>query len=356
MALRRRYRRATPPPPDEWPTVVQEGPAPPVAPPPVEPDREWWPWVVVLLVAVVIIAGLAAYFATRDGGKKVIVPAVVGDSESAARSKLDHVGLRSRVGRVFSAKKLGLVVSQAPGGGTQVAGGGVVALTVSKGQAAVAVPNLVSLTEADAVAQLTRAGLRADVVQVPSNERPGTVVAQSPVGGTTVDAGSTVRLNASKGRTQTTTVTTPTTVTTTQTTTSTTPTTTTSQSTIPEVVGTGLSEAVSQMGADDLLADSYPVSSDQPGGTVVSQSPTSGSSVRSGSVVRLSVSTGTVRPALAVPDVTGATQSAAREALSKTFTLRTVFRSGRSGIVVGQLPAAGGQARRWAQVIIYVGR
>jgi beta-lactam-binding protein with PASTA domain len=76
-----------------------------------------------------------------------------------------------------------------------------------------------------------------------------------------------------------------------------------------------------------------------------------------GSIVRLNVATGTDRPSLAVPDVTGANQAAARRALSKTFTVRTVYRSGEQrGIVVGQLPEAGGQAKRWAQVIIYVGR
>jgi beta-lactam-binding protein with PASTA domain len=72
--------------------------------------------------------------------------------------------------------------------------------------------------------------------------------------------------------------------------------------------------------------------------------------------VRLNVSTGTDRPPLPVPDVTGATQAVARRDLSKTFTVRTVFRSGQAGTVIGQLPGAGARAKRWAQVIIYVGR
>jgi serine/threonine-protein kinase len=235
----------------------------------------------------------------------------------------------------------------------------------------VAVPNTVSLTEAEAVADLTKAGLKADVVQVPSNARVGTVVAQNPKSGTSVDPGSTVRLNVSKGKTHTTTVTTTTqttatatthTTTTTTHTTTTTPTTTqttttTAQASVPDAVGSTLSSAVAQMRAEGLLADSYPVASDQGGGTVVAQNPAAGTSVDAGSIVRLNVSTGTDRPSRAGPDVTGASQAAARRALSKTFTVRTVFRSGEQpGIVVGQLPAAGGQAKRWAQVIIYVGR
>jgi len=105
------------------------------------------------------------------------------------------------------------------------------------------------------------------------------------------------------------------------------------------------------------LADSHPVASSDPGGTVVAQTPDAGTSVDKGSIVRLNVSTGTDRPQLDVPDVTGATQAAARRTLSKTFTVRTVFRNGQQpGAVVGQLPAGGAQAKRWAQVVIYVGR
>jgi serine/threonine-protein kinase len=329
------------------------------------------------LVVLAIVAGLAAYFATRGNAKKVVVPKVIGMTQSAAETKLHGLKLDTKAGHEFNAKPVGIVFAQTPGAGTQTESGGLVALKVSKGPHAVAVPNTVSLSEADAVAQLTDAGLKADVVQVPSNARAGTVIAQSPTSGTTVDPGSTVRLNVSKGRTQTTTVTTTTqttatatattaTTTTTHTTTTTATTTTatttqttttTAQASVPDVVGSTLSSSVAQLRAERLLADSYPVASDQGGGTVVEQNPTAGSSVDAGSIVRLNVSTGTDRPSLTVPDVTNANQAAARRTLSKTFTVRTVFRSGeRRGIVVGQLPAAGAQAKRWAQVIIYVGR
>ena len=193
MAFRRRYR--TPLPPDEQPTTVirEEGPVAPPGPPPpppgppVEPDREWWPWLVVALVVLAIIAGLAAYFATRGGDKKVTVPAVVGLPEAQAKAKLADVGLANKTGRQFSSRQAGVVIAQSPGGGTQVGTKDVVALTVSKGANAVQVPNTVSLSEADAVSQLTSAGLKADVVQVPSNQAVGTVVAQSPSPGTSVD-------------------------------------------------------------------------------------------------------------------------------------------------------------------------
>jgi beta-lactam-binding protein with PASTA domain len=220
-----------PPPPDEAETVVKGRPLPPEPPlggPPRAPDRELWPWLVVLLVLLAIGGGLAAYFATRgDGGHKVVVvnvPSVVGFNERAAVSAVKQRGLDPNVSRTFSDNPSGNVISQKPSGGAAVEKGSVVALVVSRGPSSVAVPNVVSLTQADAISQLTNAGLKADVVQVPSTVASGKVVAQNPTGGTKVDLGSSVRLNVSKGRTQTTTV-----VTTTQTTTvvtTTTPTTT----------------------------------------------------------------------------------------------------------------------------------
>lgn len=380
MGFRRRYRAALPP--DQAPTTViqqEEGELPPPGPPPGPPGepREWWQWLLLALVVLAIVAGLAAYFATRGNEKKVVVPKVIGMTQSAAEAKLHSLKLDTKASHEFNAKPVGIVFAQAPGAGTQTGTSDPVKLKVSKGPHAVAVPNTVSLSEADAVAQLTDAGLKADVHQVASNAQAGTVIAQNPKGGTSLDPGSTVRLNVSKGRTQTTTVTTTTQTTatatattattattnvttthvTTTTATTTQTTTTTAQASVPNVVGSTLSSSVAQMRAERLLADSYPVASDQGGGTVVDQNPTGGTSVDAGSIVRLNVSTGTDRSSLSVPNVTSANQAAARRTLSKIFTVRTVFRSGEQpGIVVGQLPAAGAKAKRWAQVIIYVGR
>ncbi|HEX9416132.1 MAG TPA: PASTA domain-containing protein [Gaiellaceae bacterium] len=367
MAFRRRPPRPTPP-ADEQVTLVQGAPPPPppaeppLAPPP-EPDRELWPWLVVLLVLLAIGGGLAVYFATRGGGSDksaVTVPRVLGFKEQAAVNRLQRLGLGTTVTRAFSKKGSGFVISQKPEPGVKVAKGRVVSLTVSRGPSAVVVPNLVSLSEADAVAQLTQLGLRADVVQVPSSQRSGKVVAQNPKGGERVAPGSRVRLNVSKGPTHTTTVVT-TAPTTTTTSTTTTTTTTTAETTVPDVVGQSLADATYAMKAASLLPDSYPVNSDEPGGTVVAQSPAAGETVQPGTVVRLNVSVGTTRPLLPVPDVTATNDEiSARQLLAKTFTVRALFRTATSpaqrGAVLAQSPSPGTKIKRWAQVTIYVGR
>jgi beta-lactam-binding protein with PASTA domain len=336
---------------------------PPLAPPP--EDRELWPWLVVLLILLMVGAGLVAFFATQGGGHHkpaVTVPRVIGFKEQAAVDSLQRRGLGTNVTHVFSKKGSGFVISQRPDPGAKVAKGRVVSLIVSRGPSAVAVPNLISLSEADAVAQLTKLGLRAEVVQVPSSQKSGEVVAQNPRSGERVAPGSRVRLNVSKGPTHTTTVVTTAPTTTTTSTTTTTTTTTIAQTTVPDVVGQLLPDASHALKASQLLPDSYPVNSSEPGGTVVAENPAAGESVQSGSVVRLNVSVGTQRPLLGVPDMTARPNDeiSARQLLSKKFTVRGVPRTAttaaQKGLVLGQLPRPGVKIKRWAQIVIYVGR
>jgi serine/threonine-protein kinase len=328
-----------------------------------------------LFVLVAVGAGLAAYFGTRGHHRKTaIVPAVIGQSESSASAQIRDRGFSVEVDRSPGNSPAGTVVSQRPGGGTKMSVRRTVRLGVSSGPKEVAVPNVVSLNEADAVAEVTRAGLNADVFQVPSSQKSGKVLAQNPAPGMQVASGAKVRLNVSQGQTSTTTtVTTATSTTTAATQTATTTTSRTATltrttrtrtqraapTTVPNSVGETLAASLQGVRSANLLANAYPVQSSEAGGTVVDQNPAAGKSARSGSIVRLNVSLGTTRPRLAVPSVEGKTPGAAEAALARTFTFRIVYRtesSGPSNVVVGQLPKAGSQSRRWAQVVIYVSR
>ena len=133
------------------------------------------------------------------GPTQVAVPNAVGVSETEARDRLASAGFKANVFRAYSETTAsGDVVAQSPDAGAQASKGSDVRLNVSKGTEFVIVPSVVGTTQSDATSQLESAGLSANVVQVPSQDPAGTVVAQHPVGGK-AKRGSAVRLNVSSG-------------------------------------------------------------------------------------------------------------------------------------------------------------
>ena len=175
--------------------------------------------------------GSTVTVSVSEGPATASVPDVVGQSEGDARAALDSAGFKVNAVQVFSQQSEGTVVAQNPTGGQDAQVGTTVRVNVSKGSGTTSVPSVTGLSEDDAKQQLSDAGLQANVVEVPSQQESGTVVAQRPAAGSEVKQGSIVRINVSRGveqppaTTETTpTETTPTTPTTTSTTT--TPTTT----------------------------------------------------------------------------------------------------------------------------------
>jgi eukaryotic-like serine/threonine-protein kinase len=134
-----------------------------------------------------------------EGPETAQVPAVVGSVEDDARDQLEDAGFDVAVVRVFSDEPEGSVVAQAPTGLDEAEVGSTVRINVSKGTGRVEVPNLVGLSEDEAEDELEQRDLRANVVEVPSDEQAGTVVAQNPVAGVQAQVDSTVRLNVSRG-------------------------------------------------------------------------------------------------------------------------------------------------------------
>ena len=134
-----------------------------------------------------------------SGTGTTAVPNAVGLGEAEARDRLVSAGFEVETEEVFSDREPGTVVSQNPAAGAQAADGDTVTIQVSKGTGQVDVPNVVGMTRGEAEAALSSAQLEANVVEVPSDEPAGTVVAQNPVGGQ-AQQGSTVRLNVSRGR------------------------------------------------------------------------------------------------------------------------------------------------------------
>jgi eukaryotic-like serine/threonine-protein kinase len=210
------------------------------------------------------------------------------------------------------------------------------------------VPSVVGLRQARAVAILERAGYDADASRTASAEPRGIVVDQEPDAGAALAPGGTVAIVVSRG---------PEVVTTVETVTEPAETVT-----VPDVVGEDHVEAGATVDGRDLIADSFPVESDETRGTVISQSPAPGTEVAPGTHVRLDVAIGPgERPTAIVPDVTGPNEVEARATVREAgFTVRTIDRTAPTpeerGEVILQRPAPGTEAPVLTQIRIYVGR
>jgi len=143
--------------------------------------------------------GSTVTVSVSEGPATAAVPDVVGRSEAEARSALDDAGFEVNGVQVFSPQREGTVVAQNPPGGQDAQVGSTVRINVSKGTGTTTVPNVTGLSEDDAKQQLSDANLQANVVEVPSQEAAGTVIAQNPTAGAQLQEGSTVRLNVARG-------------------------------------------------------------------------------------------------------------------------------------------------------------
>ncbi len=132
---------------------------------------------------------------------EVRVPDAIGLGYEAAAARMRDAGLEPRAFvEVDRAAGPNEVVSQSPSSGNTVRPGRVVALGVNGLAEAAAVPTLVGLGEADAVARADAVGVPVDWVTYVGSERPvGSVIAQQPLAGAVLVPGEGVRLTVSRG-------------------------------------------------------------------------------------------------------------------------------------------------------------
>jgi len=312
--------------------------APPYAPyeAPVR-RRPKWPWILALLL--LVAAGIGGWYAYKEIDKQlnanapVRVPYVGSQIVSLAKSNIRAAGLVPQVKREFnSATAVNHVFDQNPEGGQREPKGNTVILYVSRGVAKVTVPNVVGESKSSAEDQLRRDGLTSAEYPVHSDKPAGTVVAQSPTAGQSVQRGGSVRLNVSSGP---------------------------QPVTVPNVIGQSAYQATTTLQQDGFKVARNPVDSNQPQGTVVDQSPAANQTAAKGSTVTLSVSKGPTTTA--VPSVRGDTQDDATATLQQAGFQVHVFPQdttdpGSDGIVLRQNPAGGAQAKIGARVTITVGK
>jgi serine/threonine-protein kinase len=130
-------------------------------------------------------------------------------------------------------------------------------------------PDVVGLAAADAVKALQERKLTATLQQKPSQQAPGTVLAQTPKAGSRAKPGTNVVLQVAKGK---------------------------AAVAVPDVVGQSQQQAASTLQQAGLKATTAQVPSSQPKGTVVAQNPAAGQKVSQGSSVRLNISRGPATP------------------------------------------------------------
>jgi serine/threonine-protein kinase len=299
--------------------------------------RSAWPWLLGLgALLALLVGGFLAWPTIQDqleGSDQVAVPYVVGLGQAQAVDQITQRDLVPRVRRVANSDvEEGLVFAQEPTEGTRVDKETVIFIDVSSGKPKVTIPSVVGQTVEDAVAELTRAGLDAQVVEVNSEREEGTVTAQKPGAGTVVVEGTQVRINVSKGP---------------------------RPVTVPNVVGLPYDQAASELQRAGFGVARVDVASDQTKDTVVDQEPNGGSESSRGATVTLSVSRGPVTSA--VPDVTTQDVTVAETTLTAAGFRTSVILEDTDdptldGIVLSQDPAGGSQAKPNTVVTLFVGR
>jgi serine/threonine-protein kinase len=138
----------------------------------------------------------------------ITVPGVTGKSQTEATSILEKEGFVVNVTESYDASvESGYVISQSPEEGTTAPEGSSITIRVSQGAESdkVRVPNVVGLTEEDAMASLTESGLSLGTVTQVSNEDASLtdlVCYQSYSVGSYVDKGTAIDLKISTGPSQ----------------------------------------------------------------------------------------------------------------------------------------------------------
>lgn len=147
-------------------------------------------WIVVAVVLVALLAGGGIWAANGGLTPKQSVPNVVGKTQVVAEELLKAQGLTSKVDVTEgpAGATVGTVTAQDPTGGTRLANGGLVTLTVNGGPATTAIPDgLVGQQLTKVQAQLKSAGFTNVTTVAADSSRPsGEVLSVDPASGTKV--------------------------------------------------------------------------------------------------------------------------------------------------------------------------
>ncbi|CAI9402506.1 Stk1 family PASTA domain-containing Ser/Thr kinase [Nocardioides sp. T2.26MG-1] len=137
----------------------------------------------------------AVAFVVSLGEAQVAMPSVIGSDKDAARAELagDPYRFVVKLREDDSDEPAGQVIRQEPEANTQLDPGSEVTLFYSDGPEEV--PGVVGLLQGAAKTKIRAAGFEPEVIENPNSTEPaGTVISQSPQGGTPADQGATVTI------------------------------------------------------------------------------------------------------------------------------------------------------------------
>jgi len=274
--------------------------------------------VLVLAVAVGLVAG--GWWLTT--GRYSVIPSVTGDTVTVATAALTQDGFRVTTGSQAHSNAVakGQVTGTSPAGRARK--GSTVAIVVSAGPFTSVVPSVRGDTLAAAKSTLAAQHLSLVTEQVASAMAKGTVTGSTPAAGTSWPQTKPVTVLVSAGLP------------------------------LPDFVGLQKSAAVS-IAATDHLSVTYvsDTSSNEPTGTVLSQSPDKGTIMTSGEAVKLTVSAGPQQVPL--PDVIGSAIGTARRTLQAAGFKVVVQGPDFLGVVWDEDPTPDGDVPYGATITLY---
>ena len=294
----------------------------------------------VVAIALLLIAGSVWALTRRAAAPETVaVPTVVGLSQANAKAQIEAAGfvweLNSEKVASDSVEE-GSVASTDPAGGTQAEKGSTVRVTISSGPDSVVLPdNLVGMTPEDARKAIEALGLKweLDSSKVASDTvAEGKVAQTNPSPGSKVKAGQTIRVYLSSGS---------------------------DEVEVPDLSGMSQDQARSALKAVGLeLGNVTSVDSEKDKERIVAQDPATGTKVKKGTTIGVSVSNGKTAQ-VEIPTVVGTSSEDAQaqlKALGLNVTVEEVADNQPAGQVLSIEPGEGSKVEKNSTVKLKVSK
>ncbi|NUL32516.1 Stk1 family PASTA domain-containing Ser/Thr kinase [Streptomyces lunaelactis] len=255
---------------------------------------------ILVLVGAVLIG--KSVFGGGGGNGDVPVPLLVGKTFDEAKVLATNAGVEvAQSGTDRCDQPKGSICTQTPDGG-KMKEGDTVQVVVSEGAPKIEVPDVTDKPVDKATQILEGKVFKVKTKEIESDEDPGTVLTQSPVGGAQAEKNSTVTLTVAKQTKQ----------------------------PVPPVVGAQFDAAKAQLEGLEFTVARVDVDSTEPAGQVIKQDPEGNAKAAKGATITLTVSKGPQTPQVPVPQIRGMTVAQAKQQLAQSGFTTVGFAPGSS--------------------------